>query len=166
MKFWEMINRKIEIVRQSIKSATDSAYIERLESALAMLLQKKDGTIEKSKPRHMDPDIYRKEKRYRVYRLIYDGDIIYVGITSKTLKQRLDSGYKWLKIDGLIKIELIEETSDFKREEYWIKEYESQGTKLLNTYIPTDIDRGTTKQLGRKEYDKQYGIRYRKKNKK
>lgn len=156
------IDEKIAILKQSIASSDDTDYTIRLKSTLNMLLNKKNGLLEKTKPKYIDPDIYKKEKKYRIYKLKSNGITIYVGITSKSLKERLDSGYKWLNIED-IKIELIEETNDFKREEYWINKYTEWGYKLYNSNTPSNIERGIIKKLGRKEYNKQYGIIYRKK---
>lgn len=69
---------------------------------------------------------------YKIYVLKNEnGEEIYVGVTTQTLKKRLQSGYKCID-RKLVTIHLIEETDDKTREEYWRNHYESIGCKLLN----------------------------------
>ena len=156
-----MIDEKIEIIKRSIDNTNDEIIIQNLKKTLKMLLDKKNGLIIPIKPRY---SIYnKKEKKYRVYLIKLNDIVVYVGITKQTLNKRLATGgYVWLNIDENFVMELIEETDDFTREEHWIKEYKDKGYILYNKHIPTKIDRGIIKRLGRKEYHRQYGIEYRK----
>ncbi len=76
---------------------------------------------------------------YKIYKIVDNtNDNVYIGITTQTLKRRLN-GHKH-KItcssrniikNGDYRIELIEETDDKTRERYWI-----QNTDCINKYIP------------------------------
>ena len=158
MKNKNIIDEKIKMIEKSIIDCNDEIFLKRLTETLQMLNDKKNGLIP-TKPKYSDFD--KKEKKYRVYHLVSkSGDIIYVGITTKTLRKRLSGGYSWLDIEDYEMI-LIEETDDFTRERYWIEKYTEQGYKLYNIQIPTDIERGATIKYGRKKYDKEYGKKYR-----
>ena len=73
--------------------------------------------------------------KYRVYKLIKDGEVIYVGITKHTLRRRKSIGYR-TNPNGLhsirhqCDIELLEETDDVARERYWMDVYKD--SPLLN----------------------------------
>ena len=109
---------------------------------------------------------------YKIYRLIYKGDVVYVGQTKKELEVRKKIGYHFNNDVDLIKneciIELIEETEDISRERYWISYYRDMGVNLLNIMSGDGI--------GKKEYNKkhkadnaehyrEYRRNYREKNK-
>jgi hypothetical protein len=84
---------------------------------------------------------------YRIYKLILNDEIVYIGKTKRTLKQRKNNGY----INEILNdadIELIEETDDISRERYWITYYLNNGVKLLN------IKKGDG--LDHKKYNKEY----------
>jgi hypothetical protein len=91
----------------------------------------------------------------KIYKLIHNGVVVYVGRTKQTLKKRKSLGYKGCGVESIHKecdIELIEETSDVSRERYWIDYYKDT---LLN------IQRGDTG-LCKKEYGKEYGKEWQK----
>ena len=70
----------------------------------------------------------------KIYKLIYKGEIIYVGKTKLTLKRRKGS-LNYSVPDDIYKestIELIEETEDVSRERYWIDLYRDSGINLMN----------------------------------
>jgi hypothetical protein len=70
----------------------------------------------------------------KIYKLIYKGEIIYVGKTKLTLKRRKGS-LNYSVPDDIYKesiIELIEETKDVSRERHWIDLYRDSGINLMN----------------------------------
>ncbi len=81
--------------------------------------------------------------KYKIYKLVLDGDVMYVGRTKMTLRERKAGGYKYIKGDPLLDstIELIEETDDISRERYWIKYYREFGSKLYNKRDGDGLDR-------------------------
>ena len=147
------------MIERSIKECNDDILLDKLKTILKMMNDKKNGLISNTKRKHSDMD--HKEKKYRVYLLkSKSGEIIYVGITSMTLRKRLSGGYIWLDIEEY-DMELIEETDDHTRERFWISKYTEQGHKLYNSHIPSDIERGYIKANNKKEYYKEYGKKYR-----
>ena len=70
----------------------------------------------------------------KIYKLVKDSEVVYVGRTKLTLSRRKSSGFYNLDQDFIreCQIELIEETDDRSRERYWIDYYLSIGCKLLN----------------------------------
>jgi hypothetical protein len=86
---------------------------------------------------------------YKIYKLVYEGNIVYVGRTKMTLKQRGYVGYSHnIHLKDIHKnciMELIEETDDISRERYWINHYKET---VLN------IQKGDG--LDHKEYQKEY----------
>lgn len=70
----------------------------------------------------------------KIYKLIYKGEIIYVGRTKLTLKRRKGSANYSVPNDIYKEstIELIEETEDISRERYWIDFYRTSGSNLMN----------------------------------
>jgi hypothetical protein len=113
--------------------------------------------------------------KYKIYKLVYNGVVKYVGRTKQTLNQRKWRGYKRnAAVQAIYKqcdIELIEETNDVSREDYWIQHYKDT---VLNKIRG---DTGLTKEEYHKEYHKewrdsnrehynQYMREYRLKNKK
>ena len=87
--------------------------------------------------------------KYKIYKLIHNGIVVYVGRTKMTLLKRKWVGYKHnIKVDKIYKeclMELIEETDDVSRERYWIEFYKDT---ILN------IQKGEG--LNHKEYYKEY----------
>lgn len=71
---------------------------------------------------------------YKIYKLIHDDKVVYVGKTKRTLRQRMYNGYehnKFLKdIYKFCKMELIEETNDASRERYWIDFYKETALNI------------------------------------
>ena len=97
--------------------------------------------------------------KYKIYKLIYKNDIIYVGSTKqKYLSQRKAVGYPnipkdiWKNSD----IILLEETDDKLREEYWIKYHINNGCILYNIrFILTDNElMNNKKESIKKSYQK------------
>jgi hypothetical protein len=70
----------------------------------------------------------------KIYKLVKDGEVVYVGRTKLSLSRRKSSGF--YNIDSSFvkecEIELIEETDDKSRERFWIDYYLSIGCGLLN----------------------------------
>jgi hypothetical protein len=75
-----------------------------------------------------------KSSKYKIYRLVYEGKIIYVGHTKLALSRRKGSANYSVPKDiyKLSKIELIEETESRNRERYWIEYYISKNEPLMN----------------------------------
>jgi hypothetical protein len=65
--------------------------------------------------------------KYKIYKLIHNGVVVYVGRTKQSLKRRKQFGYKSnAAVQAIYKqcdIELIEETNDVSREDYWVQHY-------------------------------------------
>ena len=93
-----------------------------------------------------------EEKQYKIYRLILDNKVVYVGqTTQKYLNQRKACHNYNNTFERIIEsiIELIEITSDKTRERYWIEYYLSEGCILFNKR------KGVTG-LNYEEYQKEY----------
>jgi hypothetical protein len=75
-----------------------------------------------------------KKVEKNIYKLIYNNTVIYVGITKNTLEKRKSCGYTYIpkNIVKASKIELIERTNDWSKENYWIEYYKSLGYNLYN----------------------------------
>ena len=76
--------------------------------------------------------------KYKVYKLVLDDKVVYVGITKRTLNERKEDGYIHTGCNYILKdakIELIEETNNKDRERYWIEYYSNLGNKLYNKTI-------------------------------
>lgn len=72
--------------------------------------------------------------KYKIYKRVLNDEIVYIGSTSLSLKQRKTKGYgKLSKILKNASIVLIEETDDKHREDFWIDYYRSMGCELFNT---------------------------------
>jgi hypothetical protein len=73
--------------------------------------------------------------KYKIYKLIYNGEVVYVGKTTQTLEDRKHGGYgknpELQKIYKKCDIVEIEKTNDVSREQYWIDEF-SKSYNLLN----------------------------------
>ena len=80
---------------------------------------------------------------YKIYRLVYDNETIYVGRTKKSLKERFGNGksYKNIPFIKECQIVLIEITEDVSRERYWIQYYKDLGCKLYNISKGEGLDR-------------------------
>ena len=63
--------------------------------------------------------------KYKIYKLVYNNEVIYVGYTKRELKVRFNDNHPNIpiKIKKESSIELIEETDDRSRERFWIKHY-------------------------------------------
>ena len=73
-------------------------------------------------------------KKIKIYKLIYNDKVIYVGLTTLSLSRRKSTtNYSVPKeIYKESKIELIEETIEKNRERFWIEHYLSLGEPLMN----------------------------------
>jgi hypothetical protein len=95
----------------------------------------------------------------KIYKLIHNGVVVYVGKTKQTLKRRKAGEYRGnASVQEIYKecdMVLIEETNDVSRERYWIDYYRDT---LLN------IEKGDTG-LSRNEYVKEYGKEWYQSNK-
>lgn len=116
---------------------------------------------------------------YKVYKLIYKGDIVYIGMTILDLRKRKYAGYRnTVPFYRECNIELIEETYDKRREKYWILWHIDNGYKLLNKLLvkkpklkkmnlskEEKIKRVKINNDKSKEYRRIYYIEYRKSEK-
>jgi hypothetical protein len=83
-------------------------------------------------------------KKYRIYKLVLDAKVIYIGITTLSLKRRkqnLDSS-KHPNVDMFKRatIELVEETDILSRERYWIDYYLTANEPILNIRLGNGLD--------------------------
>jgi hypothetical protein len=79
--------------------------------------------------------MYNSMKKVKIYKLVYDGKPVYIGKTKTSLKVRKQKGYKGTGVEPIsnhCEIELIEETLEKGREDFWISEYIKMGFNLLN----------------------------------
>jgi hypothetical protein len=95
--------------------------------------------------------------KYKIYKLVHPSmGVVYIGITTMSLEKRKKVGsYKGCSVEKVAdecSIELIEETDDRKREQYWIEQH----TGLLNK------NKGFTG-ISKKDYFKEYEKKYREK---
>jgi hypothetical protein len=75
------------------------------------------------------------EKEYKIYKLVLDGEVVYVGITTyKKLSQRKNRHNCADTFERVreSEIELIEITNDKSRERFWIDYYLNKDCKLFN----------------------------------
>jgi len=106
----------------------------------------------------------------KIYKLIYNNEIVYVGKTKFKLTRRIQLGYS-TNVEKILKdcsIELIEETTDVSRERYWIEKLRSEGHTLLNKLKGDGLDRKEYYQNNKeknREYKKEYLKKYYQKNK-
>ena len=94
------------------------------------------------------------KKKYKVYKLIYNDVIVYVGITTKTLEERKKNRYRRMSVAHIAsdcKIELIEETDDKTRETFWIEFYSDT---VVNKRKAAGFDR----RLYNLEYTRKYRV--------
>ena len=70
----------------------------------------------------------------KIYKIIYNSEVIYIGQTKQILKRRKNSGYPHIPKEIIENsfLELIEETDDISRENYWIDYYRKEGCILYN----------------------------------
>jgi len=64
--------------------------------------------------------------KYKIYKLIYKNEVIYIGQTTTSLKRRKWAGYRGTVVQDVIEhceMVLIEETDDVSKERYWIDFY-------------------------------------------
>jgi hypothetical protein len=105
---------------------------------------------------------------WKIYRLLLEGQVVYVGRTKTTLKERKKGSYgKNTQFFKKCTIELIEETDDVSRERYWIKYYKDEGCNLMNGNAGDGLNRVEYRKKYREEneeYFKQKGIEYYQKN--
>lgn len=78
--------------------------------------------------------------KYKIYKLIFDNKVIYVGRTIMDLERRKSRKYKFIPFHRSCNIELIEETYDVSRERHWIQYYKDLGFELLNKYKGDGLD--------------------------
>jgi hypothetical protein len=111
----------------------------------------------------------------KIYKLIYNNEVVYVGRTKHKLNRRIQLGYS-TNVEKILKdcsIELIEETDDISRERYWIDLLKNEGHPLLNKIGgSTGLDHIEAKKVYREnnkesilEWQKEYQNGYYEKNK-
>lgn len=102
---------------------------------------------------------------YKIYKLVYEGNVVYVGKTRQNLRRRLASGYKWNEYLHSIKNDcdmiLIEETEDVSRERYWIDFY---GLENLENRMRGDGRTLDEEEEWNKEYKKKWAEENREKH--
>jgi hypothetical protein len=94
----------------------------------------------------------------KIYKLIHNGQIVYVGKTKlKYLSNRKASGYgNTIPFFKECTIELIEETDDITKENYWIERLKDEGHPILNRRSgDTGLDNKEWRE-NNKEYIKEY----------
>jgi hypothetical protein len=95
--------------------------------------------------------------KYKIYKLIYKGEIVYIGQTQRTFQERKKSKYnsneKLKAIQKDCIYELIEETEDKSKERFWISFYKNQGCNLLNVRSGDGLDYDQYKKSYKKEWD-------------
>jgi len=103
----------------------------------------------------------------KIYKLVHNGQIVYVGQTKQKLSKRKASGYgDTVPFFKECSIELIEETDDISREKYWIERLRNEGHPLLNKICGvTGLSVKEYWKEYQKEYQKEYLKEYRIKNK-
>ncbi len=70
---------------------------------------------------------------YKIYKLVFRGEVVYVGRTKQSLEKRKKGGYaSTVPFYKECEIELIEETDDVSRERYWIEYFTNLQCPLLN----------------------------------
>ena len=111
---------------------------------------------------------------YKIYKLIYKGEVCYVGRTKGSLHKRKSAGYRRCcggKLEPIRRdctIELIEETTDVSRERWWINYYRDLGEPLLNINAGEGFDSYENYKIWRKnneEHYRNYAKEYYQKNK-
>ena len=71
---------------------------------------------------------------FKIYKIVYDNQIIYIGSTTHQLVKRKNNGYRFISKNILIdsKWILIEETNDKLREQFWIDYFRKMNCELFN----------------------------------
>jgi len=92
--------------------------------------------------------------KYKIYKMIHNGVVVYIGSTTLALGRRWQIGYKHNKnlhpIHTECIMELIEETDDVSRESYWIDYYKDTVLNIISGKT------GKEKKQWRKDYYKEY----------
>lgn len=106
--------------------------------------------------------------KYKIYKLIHKGKVVYIGKTTKTLEERMRFRYRnnpeVHAIHKECSIELIEETDDGGREKYWINYYGYDN--LLNIQKgDTGLDKEEYISKWRKERGREYYKEWHENNK-
>jgi hypothetical protein len=118
----------------------------------------------------------------KIYRLVKDDKVVYVGKTRLTLTRRKSLGFYKMdrEFSKSCEIELIEESNDVSRERYWIDYYIKLGFDLFNRrggdmsekqrkqrkLIPKELHKKNgRKKIRYEEYWKNYKKEYYEKNK-
>lgn len=90
----------------------------------------------------------------KIYKLIHNDEVVYIGRTIATLTERKNWQYKSNpKLQSIYKecnIELIEETDDISREHYWISFYGKDN--LLNIKYGDGIDKKEQNTIACRKY--------------
>lgn len=71
----------------------------------------------------------------KIYKLVYEENVIYIGQTTQSIGRRVrKGGHNNIPVEIYEKcvVEVIEETDDIRREQYWIDYYIELGCKLYN----------------------------------
>ena len=77
----------------------------------------------------------KKEDKAVIYRYLYNGKVVYVGKTIRSLQQIVEEHCRDLKFYGIVEVEFYETTQRkdiCKHEAFWINYYKP----VLNEYIP------------------------------
>lgn len=95
---------------------------------------------------------------YKIYKLVYNDQVIYVGSTTqKHLSQRKALGYPKIpkEIWKKSSIQLIEETGEKSKEDFWMDYYREMGCELYNKRVSV----ATKDQFD--NYQKEYHIKHK-----
>lgn len=92
---------------------------------------------------------------YKVYKLIKDNTPIYIGITNKKYLCDRIAQHKWLG-KNFDSYELIEETNNTSREEYWIEYYDTFNNGLNKTKDGTNLKLPKQIRVWNRTFDKTY----------
>lgn len=106
--------------------------------------------------------------KYKIYKLVYYEEVIYVGKTElRLLCMRKAVGYPLIPIEVKQEsfIELIEETDDITREDYWITYYRDLGCNLYNKIRGSGVYNKKERSKEYYENNKQTSKEYYEKNK-
>lgn len=101
----------------------------------------------------------------KIYKIIYNERVIYIGKTKLSLSARHSAGHPYYPEYKLGQMELIEETDDSRRERYWIEYYRNIGEPLLNRLNGDGFDYKKDSKFDYKGYLKKYRIKYYQENK-
>jgi hypothetical protein len=101
----------------------------------------------------------------KIYKIIYEEKIIYIGKTKLDLHRRHLAGHPYYPEYRLGQIELIEETDDIRRERFWIDYYRNTGEPLLNRQNGDGFNVKTDSKFDYKGYLKVYRKKWASENK-